>query len=48
MQVAMSRKALFTERKLEAIFEAAWEEGKGMGTQPDDIQLGRYIDVAMA
>lgn len=48
LQAAMSKGAALSNAKFEAIFTAAWDEGDGWGTRPDDVQLARYVAVAMA
>jgi len=35
------------ENKRKAIIDAAWEEGEGWGTNPEDDQLRRYIRIAL-
>lgn len=36
------------DAKKAAVLKAAWEDGHGFGHSPDDDQLNRYIDVALA
>lgn len=46
--IVLRRGVKLGARKFEAIMQAAWEEGEGWGSSPDDRQLGRYVDVAIA
>ena len=34
--------------KRAAVFAAAWAESGGLGYRPEDVQLNRYLDVALA
>ncbi len=47
-QVARAMEATIPAKKMAAIMAAAWAEGEGWGTKPEDDQLQRYIEVALA
>lgn len=47
-QVARAMDATIPTKKMAAIMAAAWAEGQGWGTKPEDDQLQRYIEVALA